>query len=741
MVKRLRMSRRGWLLLAAGIVVVAAAVFVLLPHKQLPALEQAGLSMQAEERLALLPVGGGLPGQAPQDAEDAEGFQRVLENSRFRLWLHAESSQIIVEELATGSRWRSNPPDSALAVETVKGLLLSNLRSPFLLEYTREGKTQREVANATDRDLAIGYTVQDGILQVSYQFTKLELGLILQYKLTEQGLSVTVPTQGITEAGDRRILSLSLLPFFGAAQQAVKDGYLFVPDGPGGLIDFDRVRTVTEGKRYSQLVYGFETANRMGSESQREVISYPVYGLKEGSQAFAAIIAKGEMTANIKALPAGEVSTYHSIFAEFIYRQEYGQRLSRLAAPVVMVQKERMKQDRVVEYRLLSGDEAGYVGMAHAYGDYLRETGGLGSQLQPVAEMPLELALLGGDARPTTFGSAFVPVTTFAQAGEIVARLQELGIGDLRVTYAGWLAKGTRKGDAGFDVEPKLGGKSGLRSLAGKLQQSGVQTFRLEADLVWMGNSRTGALAREEGIRSIDGTVYYNHWGWFVLNPIYGVRQALQWWEEMEQLGVDGIHFDEMGRRVFRDYNSAVPLEREDTAALYTGLFNKLQGQGADVSVRRANAYALSGISHMTNMPLSSSYDFILDETVPFYPIALHGYMTYSGPPGNMRDLYQDELLRAIEYGAVPYFLLTYEAPRLLANTDTWVFSSEYRIWEERIKEEMAMFQQLAPLLHQPIANHERLREGVYVTTYADGTEVEVNYGSGAFEVRGGSGQ
>ncbi|QNK57263.1 DUF5696 domain-containing protein [Paenibacillus sp. PAMC21692] len=737
MVKRLRMTKRRWLLLAVVLAVLAAAMLMLLPGKPSPTLDEIGLSKQSDARLALLPAAGGLPGRGQQDGE---GFLPVLENARFRLWLQPELSQIAVEEMATGKRWRSNPPESALEGESVKGLLLANLKSPFLLEYTKDGKTQREVTNAADKNLKMAYTVENDILQVNYSVANLGLGVALQYKLTDHGLVAAVPAEGITETSDRRILSLSLLPFFGAASQSSKDGYLFVPDGPGGLIYFDRVRTIAEGKRYSQPIYGFETANRMGSESMREMISYPVFGLKDGDQAFAAIISSGEMTANIEGMPSGEVSTFHSIYPEFIYRQEYGQRMSRLSAPVVMIQKDRVMQDRVVEYRLLSDSEAGYVGMAHAYRGYLQETGQLGEPLQPAHEVPLELALLGGDSRPTSFGTSFVPVTTFGQAEEIVARLQEIGIGNMRVTYAGWLEDGTRKTNSDFTIEPKLGGKSGLQGLAAKLRQSGVETFRLEADLVWMDSSRSGALTREEGIRSIDGTVYYNAWDWFVLNPSYGVRQAMQWWEEMSGLGVNGIHFEEMGRRVFRDYNNSEIIEREDTAALYTSLFNKLREQSANVSVRRANAYTLSGIDHFGNMPLSSSYDFILDESVPFYPIALHGYMTYSGPPGNMRDMYKEEQLKAIEYGAVPFFLLTYDPPRSLTNTGTWVFSSEYRLWEERIKQELEMFRQLAPVQHLTIADHKRLRDGVYVTVYEDGTEVEVNYGSGTFEVRRGSG-
>ncbi|MCQ6557466.1 DUF5696 domain-containing protein [Paenibacillus mendelii] len=730
-------NRSRWLLLAAVVVVVSAMLLFLLPQKRLPSLDSLGLELAKPVLLPAWTEGGGLPKQA---RSDQEGYRLVLENQQFRLWLHPKTSQIAVEELATGLRWRSNPREADLAGETVKGLLLTNLKSTFTFEYSKDGKTQREIANTMNKNLEVDYHVEEGMVQATYRFTKLGLSIAIQYALNEHGLVVRIPSDGIVESGDRKLLTLNLLPYFGAAPVTSKEGYLFVPDGPGGLIYFNKERTVTEGKRYSQPIYGFETANRITSESQRELISYPVFGLKDGEQAYAAIIDKGEMTANIKAMPSGEVSTFHSANVEFIYRQEYGQRMSRLSAPVSMIQKERIERDRVVEYRLLSGKSAGYVGMAQAYRTYLLETQQLREPLAPAKNMPLELTLLGGNARKTAFGTSFIPVTTFSQASDIAKRFIEAGAADLRVTYSGWQAKGDYQADTAFTVASELGGSSGLSKLSEAFKEMGVTAFRLEADLVSMINSRTGALARAEGIRSIDGTVYYSNMGEFVLNPVKGVRQADAWWTAMSRLGVDGIYFDQMGRRVFRDYNNDQPLEREDTAYLYAGIFNHLKSEGVNVSARRTNAYALSGVDHIVNMPMSSSHDFIMDETVPFLPMAVHGYVTYSGPPGNMRDLFEEELLKAIEYGAIPSFLLTYEAPRLLKNTPTWgVYSSEFAVWEKRVQEEMAMFAQLAPVLNQEMIDHRRISKDVYVTTYADGTEVEVDYASGTFKVRGGS--
>lgn len=733
-----RMAPGRYIAVAAVLLVALAAIVLLLSDDGPPDVATLGLDIPDQVRLRLIEDGPGLP---QGGITDAEGYQAVLDNGRYRLWLEPTTSRIEVEELASGKRWRSNPSESDLIGEKVKGILLTNLQSPFYFEFTKVGKTQRDITNTMDAGPTIDYAVKGGTLQATYTFDKFGIKLSLQYTLTEHGLVAAIPSEGIVEAGDRRMLSLNLLPFFGAAPEDAKDGYQFVPDGPGGLIYFDRERTIGGDKNYIQPVYGMEISNYIFSEAQREPIGYPVFGMKEGGQAFAAIIAQGEMTALIKAQPAGGVSSFHSSNAEFVYRQEYSKRLSRLSAPVTLIQEERIKQDRVVEYRLLTGQNADYVGMANAYRDYLTETNQLTKRLDPVGDIPLELTLLGGNARKTTLSTDYIPTTTFEQANEIVTRLVEDGVGQLRVTYDGWRSNGELNTGERFAVEKKLGGADGLERLAGQLKMLGVDTFRLDANLLWTANSRTGELARSGGVRGIDGSVY-NDSGSFMLTPLQGVPLAVQWWEAMRKLGVTGVSFSRFGQTVYRDYNEDKPLEREDTAGLYGGLFRKLGGDQANVAAQRANAYALAGVDYIGSLTLDSNHDFIVDETVPFFPMVIHGYVTYSGRPGNLRDLYKEEQLKAVEYGAIPSFLITYDSPRLLK--DTWtegLYSSEFKMWEQRIKEEVALFQQLAPVLHQQMVGHKRVRDDVYATTYEDGTVVEVDYRSGTFRVKGGTAQ
>ncbi|MBR5539169.1 MAG: hypothetical protein IKU61_04645, partial [Clostridia bacterium] len=105
----------------------------------------------------------------------------------------------------------------------------------------------------------------------------------LEYKLTKDGLEVTLPANGIRF--DETLYTLegiTVLPFMGAGF-ATNKGYTFVPDGSGALMEFgafpERNTTIAGS------VYGTDFAYQTleGSPNQ-DVIRMPVYGLVETRQ-------------------------------------------------------------------------------------------------------------------------------------------------------------------------------------------------------------------------------------------------------------------------------------------------------------------------------------------------------------------------------------------------------------------------------------------------------------------------
>ncbi len=697
-------------------------------------IEKAGLARSPvlDESMAWMP------------AAEADGFAKALSTDRFALSVHPASSGISLLDRSSGKRWLSNPEEAQLAGETVKGALLENLKSPFVLTYVKtEGKDQtiRQLANSLTKGLQVSYRKSDDVLQAEYEFADQGIKFVIQYELTDKGLKARIPTDGVIENGEFAIYSIDLLPYFGAAG-AADDGYLFVPDGPGGLIKFDTER-VGLSRGYTHQVYGLELTNANNwtrSGERRENIAYPVFGLKNGDDAFVAVLTQGGESAVINAMPPGLKSSLYSVHAGHLFREEYLYLVGRTATPIRSVQKERLHVDREIEYRFLTGGDATYVGMAKSYRDYLESEGKLGERLAPTEQIPLYLKLMGGNYEEAYGGTRYAAATTFKQAEEIVEAVAGRGVGNMNILYYGWQNEGDHDMHKRLPIESKLGGEKAARSFIAEMKERGFPVW-FEDDFVWVNEAQSVLSGKNNGIRGIDGTVFLDE-DWFISKPERTVAMAYETIGKLKEIGVSGILYNYLGEMVFNDYKSGDVTTRAQTAGIYEGLLRYTRDTLGSAGVYRGNDYALAESDYVSMLPSDSSYDFLVDETVPFYPMAVHGYVDYTFGDGNLRNNAQEELLRAIEYGALPSFFLTHEDSRTLRySASNYLFSSQYGKWLDRIESEYEAFQQLAGVYDQRIDNHESLGEGRFATEYEDGTRVIVDYGSGTFHAeRGGTG-
>ncbi|MCD9026178.1 DUF5696 domain-containing protein [Cohnella silvisoli] len=734
-----RPGKKAWISLGLAAVACVIALTVLLERSELPTLEEMGLEPQAQTKLqvrsgeAWLPQGG-----------DAAGYVTAIENENFALRIHPQTTQIIVTDKRSGYEWRSNPPEEKLADEKVKGLLLSNLKSPLVMDYFGFGdKARRDLLNTTSKKLRISFLRYEGGLQVSYEFTDKQIGVIVQYELSDHGLIVHVPDDGITEKGEFAIFSLDVLPYFGAAKPG-EDGYILLPDGPGGIIKFNAPHSsLTQG--YSNQIYGSEVSNvrpdsrKSSRGSISEGITYPVFGVKRGDNAYLAIIKEGKEETVIKAMPAGLKSTYYNVNASFMYREEFLRKNGILSMPFKTVESDRMKLDRTVEYRFMIGKEANYTGMAVSYREELQASGQLGDKMAPAEHIPLTLNIVGGNSQDAYNREQYIPVTTFEQAERIVTELSDSGMSNIRIVYYGWQDGGDFNAAKRFPIENGLGGSKAAKTFVDRMHELGF-TVLFEDNFVYV-DARSSISAKSKGVRGINGTVFFNGSNEFLLKPELTLAYAFETIEKLKPIGVDGIHYNWLGEFTFRDYEKT-PTERRQTSQMYRNLLAYTQQQLGRSGVYSGSDFSLGAVDHISDFPLEGNYYFMVDETVPFYPIAIHGYVSYSSTAGNMRDDYEGQFLKAIEYGALPAFYVTWERSRLLKNTASdYLFSSEFDLWKERMMKEYKDFDKLAALFNQAIVAHDKRSDTVFVTTYEDGTEVTVDYGKRSFEVAKGGNQ
>ena len=84
-------------------------------------------------------------------------------------------------------------------------------------------------------------------------------------------------------------------------------------------------------------------------------------------------------------------------------------------------------------------------------------------------------------------------------------------------------------------------------------------------------------------------------------------------------------------------------------------------------------------------MTLDSSLYYYSSQSVPYMGMVLHGYVQYAGTPTNEAGDIKYELLKIIQSGASPYFLLSYQNIQKLK--EDWrlsrYYSVSYEIWFE----------------------------------------------------------
>ena len=191
-----------------------------------------------------------------------------------------------------------------------------------------------------------------------------------------------------------------------------------------------------------------------------------------------------------------------------------------------------------------------------------------------------------------------------------------------------------------------------------------------------------------------------------------------------------GVSFQDIGKDLSADYYKKKPYSREAVLKLQEEKLKAVNDSGMPLMVNMGNDYAVPYASMVTSMDLRGNDYTILDECIPFYQLAVHGYINYTGYPLNICGDDKQELLLSAEYGAGLQFTLMKESTFALQKTlFTEYYGSDYDAWRDRMVDIYTRYNaELGHTFNQEMTGHENLTDTLSCTTYADGTKVYVNY-------------
>lgn len=733
---------RGWTQMArlrsrklTALLLLAALTFLAVPAEPQPAMAAQGATSSQS---------GAAP-STDQPPPVPNGFGLVAQRNGVRLYWNAQALQFLVEDGRSGARWYSSPPDAPKEPKT-SDQWKRNMGSLFMFTYTDTrftvSNSSNMIAETSGGKGKATSSVQGEAITVQFDMTALGLSFAMVIKLTDEGLSVTIPDASMKETGKWRLAEIDLLPFFGA-QRPATDGYIFLPDGTGALVRFKEGRP-EEDPVYSESVYGNDPA-LMRPSSPRQRVRAPVFGtaVRPGAGAgLFGIVTQGEMAAKINVATHRFAVNYYRTWPTLQYRQVFLAILSKTRS-VNRFQADRIPGDRTVQYVLLSGADATYSGMAATYRRYLMDA--LKVKQLPKGEGPLALLrLVGGSVEQSTFWRPYVAGTTFSQGQEIVSKLLGEGVKDLSVTYELWMKDGDRFAPANDQTPARqLGGADGLKALAGYLKERQVP-FYLSHQYTYMQTGFFGFRHRSAMVRGANQQPLLIDRRFrnltYAINPATALERYVR--DDLPRFREYGLHGLMLGHTdtLTSDFNKEARATRSDSLSSLTQQWREVREQVGHLAAQDWMPYTLGLVDLVQDLPVSGSYLLMADEAVPFLQLVAHGLVHYGSDAGNNRDEPVWEFLKAVETGALPTYALTWESADKLQKTAIGgrLTSTHYELWLPALVQEYKRYErELAHTRGLFMTGHRRLADGVTETHYEDGTRVIVNYQDRPYTVEG----
>lgn len=730
-----KVKRIMYLLLAAII-----CVFVLLLlfnlgvigglSRELPAIAYAPASAMGEE----IPCG----------KKTSEEFELLAQQGELKLYLRPSDANFCVET-ATGERWYASPPEGA--DKWARGVFKTEMVSSLIINYidleNKETVKKNSQVTSVNKGTFTLHRLENGF-RADYYFKDGAVTIPVEVVLKDGYLDVRVVTGEIIEENPERYIlsSLRLLPNFGGGAEG-DEGYIFVPDGQGALLNFNNGKgSMLE---YKAAVYGENASTtRMFSTAEAYTASLPVFGIKRGDSAFLSVITSGENAAFINAMPNLRDTSYANAWAEYKLRFTDSYILdatSNLGQTITLYQDEEIEVSTCQQrYYFLEGEEADYSGMAACYRDYLLTECGL--KEREADDTVLFIDLYAAVTRKESMLG--IPVdrqrqlSSLTDVQQLYDALRSQTDGGIRLRVNSW-AKDAVKGR--LDTKLNWAAGNSWKSWAALQSAAAVHgdTVTLSVELARFEKSGNGVIPIRDSAMALSGSPAFQY------EFLYGTRMrdeeersyllhpALlethtesllstlkrQQATSISPLTLPGIRYGSYGK------SKAYP---EQTQQAISGALAALKSS-CELVLERPNAFALPYADYVTDVPGTSSQYDVMDETVPFLQMVYGGMVGYAGETVNLSADPAAAVLHAIATGgALHYKLITGDAELLIDTELNTLFSARPALWQPLMQEAAAQVSQArAATENSRLIHFEWISMDVSVSRFENGAEICVN--------------
>lgn len=680
------------------------------------------------------------------------GGKKDVDSSDFPAIITAERMQLLIlSKLETGTTDYRRITEQAYVSGNVSGVDVWKLKDGIQTSILKTlYRIMYETCGYTVEELAIDNAEHDIVVEDIYPYFE----IAISYELTDKGLQVRIINSSIVEKEKYPLVYVDVLPYFGAGLLD-DDGYLFVPDGSGGLIDFNNNRSFA--LPYNQRVYGRDLAKiNLAKSSQNPKIHLPVIGMVNNGNAFISIAEEGAEMANVLANISTQDNPYNQVYYRYNIREGEVYEFSSINSSVSINQWTIWYNplDFVCDYRFIEESDATYSDLAKEYQESLISQGILTNRDFTVSPV-LDLTLLGGYILDENFlGIPYKEVkalTDTFQAQNIVSSLLSDGISDINLFYSGFSNDGLKPFYMkNLSFEKNVGSRNDFLALSTYLSDQNVSFY----PEVLAATAYTDKRIKEKNfaIRNVFGNVVSNYGFneaslyqdmttriWYPLKPETFETTISGLEKDLNDINVNRVLFADLGNQIYGSYRKKDNTFRSDYLRAFYAVMDTTSFEA--IAFRDPNLYAIRYAEVVTDIDVVATDYQIITDSVPFFQLVFSGYLDYSGKSMNIDDQhsYRFHVMKDIE--TLSNLSMTWSALSTIDLVDTeysYYYSTYYQNWYQTLLETYEEINALG-VFNLSLADHELLTSDglVSASTYSDGTRIVFNYRGSAYDYQG----
>ncbi len=662
----------------------------------------------------------------------------VTENANYIFEWDNTNNCVILKNKQDGEiAWNSIPDEICTSSEDNTSVFFAPINVSYLEPTTNQVKTVNGASGIEN----VSVEKNGDTLKAYYSFDSIEICVPVTYSLEDDGFSVEVNSNELTE-GSYKIYQIALLPYnVSAKNDNNNENWLFVPYGSGAVMYTDDA--VRSERKFEEDVYGTDYSVTRDEVFNTDTgIKMPVFAAGGSSKSIFAIIESGAEYVTLTASAGNSGLQYSNITPIFRlrgYNITNVQYSGKTGKQIVRISDTKVDDTFKIRYHILN-EGKNFVKMASIYREFLNET--YGEQEQSTDNSVLLNFVGGADTVKYAAGikySKLTAATTLAQVTDIIGDFESVYKGEPLICLTGFGSNGAKISEiaGGYSLSSTFGNKKVLTNLLSNNQvlidyelmrysKSG-NGFSTLWDASKNANNGTVKLFEYDLATKVsdeDGTVYRL----LRRDMIDDASEKLI--KSVEDIKPFGISTGSMGYTAYSDYTdgkyTAKGLIDEEISEIVKGIAEK----GYNVAVKNANDYAAATSSIVSDAPIDNGTLSCLDQSIPFYSMVFKGYTQLYSKSLNLADDFEKTLLDSVSNGVGLQYTLCENADLLRNSTYSSVFArSVYGDIKNGISDTLKLCSDLLNKISTAkISGWSMEENGTAVTQFDNGVTVYCNY-------------